>query len=558
MAKNVKLKQTPPTVSSKVFAIKYPLLWLIAVVLLVYLPTLQLGFTELDDTIFIKELHDFNEDLSNVFASFNRGVFDATKDTYYRPMFLISMILNYQVSGENIAGYHFVNLLLHLAAVLLLFRVFGKLGIKELHAFLLTLLFAVHPVLTQAVAWIPGRNDTLMAVFVLPFIIFSINYANEKKPKDLILSAIFLLLAVFTKETAILAPVACFTLLVMVLKKDWKEKNLLLLYMAWVAVGIVYLAVRSGATLKESAMVPTQMLHDFFYRTPLIIQYIGKIFLPFNLSVFPILQDTVYYLGLVAVLFLAVIIYLSAQKNWRNIIAGFVVFLLFLLPVLFVPNSLNEQTFEHRLYLPIIGILLILPETILFHNKLSDATRTAVFAGIALVFAFINHHHQDNFKSPISFWEQAYVTSPHSAYATMMYAARIADKQHSYELMRKAYQLNPEEKYLNYYYGVMLQQQDSLLQSEPYLLKEKKISDYYECDFYLAKVAYTKKEVPQAISYLQSYLKRDSLNPMANNNLLLMLMETSQKANAEKQVKAMQRRGLPVPPITQQQIRNMP
>ena len=134
---------------------------LVAAVLIVYVPTFNLGFTELDDSIFIKETRDYNKDLSNLATSFQRGVFNATEDVYFRPLLLDSFILNYHVSGEHIKGWHIVNVMLHLIAVLLLFLLLKKVGLDELSSFLLTLIFAVHPMLSQAVAWIPGRNDTL-------------------------------------------------------------------------------------------------------------------------------------------------------------------------------------------------------------------------------------------------------------------------------------------------------------------------------------------------------------------------------------------------------------
>lgn len=560
MAKNAKNKQTPVTASiPKNFTIKYPLIWLIAAVLIVYLPSLQLGYTDLDDTIFIRELHTFNEDLSNLFTAFHRGVFDAVKDSYYRPIFLDSMILNYQVSGNNIEGYHFVNLLLHLLSVILLFRLFKKIGVKELHAFLLTLIFAVHPILSQAVVWIPGRNDTLMAVFVLPFLLFSVGYAQQGKIKDLLFSLLFLLLAFFTKETALLAPLASFVLLTMILGKKWTDRNNLIQYGVWIVGLIIYFAMRATATLKTSVIDPIRMLQDFFSRLPVIVQYIGKIFLPFNQSVFPIMQDTVYYYGVAAVILLIVVIMLAKEKSHKNIIAGFALFIIFLLPVLFVPNALNEQVFEHRLYLPIIGILLVLPETVLLRNRLKPAQLTTGFVAAACILGILNYRHQQNFKDPLAFWEQAYATSPHSAYATMMYAARMeGSKKESYVLMRKAYALNPHEKYLNYYYGVMLQEQDSLLESEKYFLNEKNTSGYYECDFYLSRIAYEKKNVNQAIQYMETYLEHDPDNRMANNNLLLMYMETKQKTKAQRQVKSMQEKGLTLPQVTIRQVEALP
>ncbi|MBS1688277.1 MAG: hypothetical protein JSS96_06100, partial [Bacteroidetes bacterium] len=145
--------------AEKPFKIKYPAILLILAIVLVYAVSISFGYTELDDSIFIRQYHEYNENLSNLVTSFHRGVFDATQDVYYRPLFLDSMILNYAISEDNIAGYHLVNILMHIIAVLLLFKLFKKLNISELHAFILCLIFAIHPVLSQAVAWIPGRND---------------------------------------------------------------------------------------------------------------------------------------------------------------------------------------------------------------------------------------------------------------------------------------------------------------------------------------------------------------------------------------------------------------
>lgn len=553
-----KKKNVSTTQTAGSFSIPKPMLWLILAAFIVYAPTLQLGFTDLDDTIFIRDMRSYTSDPSNLLTSFTRGVFHVTNDTYYRPMFLNAMILNYQLSGENIAGYHFFNILLHIGAVLLLFQLLLKLDIPKTHAFLLALLFAVHPVLTQAVTWIPGRNDTLMAIFVLAFFYQSLSYAAHVKKSSLIWVVLFLLLALFTKETALFAAPAAFILLVLAKSYRWNDRKLLILYTSWVVSIFVYLGVRASASLAHTQLAPVELMQDFISRLPLIIQYLGKIFFPFNLSVFPVMEDTVYYYGIAAILFIGVITYLARPIQNKRYWAGILFFLIFLVPILMVPRSMNEQTFEHRLYLPIIGILLMLPETILLKNNLAPSRLVLFFSLVAVVFAALNYRHQPHFKDAISFWEQAYKTSPHSAYAVMMYGARVSDKQHGFALMREAYRLNPDEKYLNYYYGVMLQEQDSIIESEPYLLKEKNGSGYYQCDFYLAKVAYYKKDLQGSINYLESYLKADPTHTIANNNLLLLYMETGQKQKAREQSKKMGSMGLSIPAVTRQQIERMP
>lgn len=557
MSKNKSRQATPVATTvqqataaiEKSFAIPYPQLLLVVAVLLVYFPVFSFGYTELDDTIFIKEFRGFNEDLSNMVVAFSRGLFDAVKDPYYRPLFSDIMILNYRFSGDAPGGYHFVNVLLHVASVLLLYRLFAKLGLKTVQCFLLSLLFAVHPVLSQAVAWIPGRNDTLLAVFVLLFFINSISYTASGKTNNLALSGLFLLLAFFTKETAVFAAPAAFALLVLYNGTKVQDRNMYPQYIVWVVCFGIWFAARSAATIQSTGIGSAQALIDVVHRLPVVLQYLGKIVLPFNLSVFPTQQDTVIYFGIAAHLTLLALILLNKKANRRAIVGAGAVFLLFLMPALLVPAELNKQTFEHRLYLPIIGILLILPQTLLFNSTFRDKQVTIIVLVVCTLYVGINFKHQRNFESPIAFWSQAAATSPNSAYALMMLAARLdkSEIQRSEQMFRRAYQLNPKEKYLNFYIAEMLQRKDSVLASEPYLLQEKKISDYIQCDFYLARVAMEKRDPNAAITHLQRYLNRDKYNPMANNNLLLLFVETNQAEKAKQQAQQMITLGMDVP-----------
>lgn len=548
---NVKSPAPKPEANARpgVFTVTRPILWLALASIIVYLYSLSFGYTELDDSIFIKDFQAYNEDVHNLFASFGRGLFDAVKDPYYRPLFSDSMILNYQLSGTNIFGYHVVNILLHMTVVILLFKLLRKLEIKELAAFILALVFAVHPVLSQAVAWIPGRNDSMLAIFVISSMLFTIDYSNNGKIKDLALSATFLLLAFFTKETAVFAPPAAFILLVLVLNKNWPGKRNLLLYAKWAGCYLLWFLARNMATTASTGIASAQGLSEMIHRLPVVIQYLGKIFLPVNLSVFPTQQDTVYYYGIIAVAVLAIILFLNKQRNVKVILGGLGVFLLFLMPALLVPDRLNAQTFEHRLYLPIIGILLLLPQTILFTNKLTDKQMSGAGIAVCCILAAVNIDHQKSFADPKSFWAEAEETSPNSAYANMMLAARLdaSEIPRSEALFRKAYALNPKEKYLNFYMGDMLQKKDSVQASEKYLLAEKSISDFYKCDFLLARVTMERKDFNGTEAYLLSYLKRDPRNSMANNNLILMYLQLQQPEKAKAHIRHMQQIGAEVP-----------
>ncbi len=537
------------------FRVPYPALWLALAALLLYCRTFSFDLTELDDSIFIRDFHEFNENIRNIFTSFHRGLFDAGKDPYYRPLFLVSMILNYLGSdhGKMLATYHIINVAFHIVSVVLLFKLCIKLNVKQVHAFILVLLFSVLPVLAQDVAWIPGRNDTMLAIFTFSFFIYSINYTNSGNTKDLFLSALFLLLAFFTKETAVFAIPVAIVMLVFVLQKKWLDKSNLTLYVFWAGCFLIWFTARSLSTT-QSGVRPDQLLSEAVHRLPIIVQYLGKIFLPFNLSVFPIQKDITIWYGIATIVLLAVAVLLAKEKNYKIIFSGLAIFILFLLPALLVPSNLNKQVFEHRLYLPVIGILLILPQTILLRNKLTDIQ--LLYGGIAVsaIFAIINFIHQENFQDRLAFWTNAVETSPHSGYAKMMLAARLDDTKESYALFREAYRLDPNEKYINYYYGVMLQKEDSVMASEKYLLTERNTSGYFESHFYLARVDMEKKDFSGAISQLDSFLVFTPDNEMANNNLLLLYLQTQQTAKAKEQVKHMRQFGLKVPPQILQQL----
>lgn len=86
---------------------------------------------------------------------------------FYRPLVNLSYALEWQLWGGRPAGFHATNLAAHLAACALLFALALRAGAGAGAAFLATLLFGLHPRLTESVAWISGRTDVLASGFVL-------------------------------------------------------------------------------------------------------------------------------------------------------------------------------------------------------------------------------------------------------------------------------------------------------------------------------------------------------------------------------------------------------
>ena len=561
MSKGTQKKQIPintviagaenrnPAPQNSNFIVKYPRLWLAAIAFLLYLPTITMGVTDLDDGIFINKNAAYNEDLHNLYRSFTHSIFNTQSDQLYRPVINDVMILNYQVAnhGANLAAFHLVNNLLHVISVLLLYILLLKLALKKLHAFILTMFLAVSPVLTEAVSWICARIEPLLFIFVVSFFIQTIDYTKTVRLRNLILAALFLMLALFNKETAVAAAPSAFILLMFSLHQPLFSKKSIIQYAVWICCYIIWFIARTSAIGLNSGKVDSSVAGSFIGRMPVMLQYLGKIFFPVNLSVYPMQQDTTYYWGVLIALILGILLYINKNRNTKIVIAGFALFFLFLAPTFAIPKNINVQVFEYRIYIPFIGILLLLSQTPLLQNKLQERKLLLISIGVCTIMAVVTLSYQQSFANPLRFWTQAERTSPHSAYAKMMLAARVDDTDRSNKLFYEAWRLDPNEHLMNFIYGVRLQNEDSVLASEKYLLEEKKRSGYFECDFYLARVAIEKKQPKEAISYLENYLKNDKKNQLANTNLLLLYLDTDQDDKAKKQAATMLEQGLEVP-----------
>ncbi|HCD31656.1 MAG TPA: hypothetical protein DER01_04570 [Phycisphaerales bacterium] len=101
----------------------------------------------------------------------------------YYPLVFTSYFLEYQLWGLNLGGYHFVNILLHGISCLLLWRILTRLGLRC--GWLAAMVFALHPVMVESVAWITERKNVLSLAFYLCGILAGIrllNLADVSKP----------------------------------------------------------------------------------------------------------------------------------------------------------------------------------------------------------------------------------------------------------------------------------------------------------------------------------------------------------------------------------------
>lgn len=457
-----------------------------------YAKTLFFGFTYLDDNVLILDNHHFLSRLSNLFEAFRHEVFYIFHNSavYYRPILTVSFILDTQFGGEGLFFYHLTNIVIHLVTSCLVFVVLARLGYEKRLAFFFSLIFTVHPVLTQAVAWIPGRNDLLIALFGLTSFLFFMDFLRTKKGFFLAAHIFFFALALFTKETAFVLILMC------ILYALWVEPQTgfpvskkSMLAAGWLMVVLCWFFLRSMAFTHPLPVTFLDVAKSVGMNWPALIQFVGKIVFPFDLSVLPIIRDTGFGYGIAAILLVAAGLLLSKQSRRSLVIFGAAWFLFFLLPSFIQPNPGTAANFiEHRVYLPMLGFFMVVLE-IDWIKRIDLKKRTPViFAVLFIAFlAAIASIHSGNFKDRISFWTHAAIHSPHLPLAhrnlgAMYHLDGFLDKAEPE--YRKALELNPQEPMAHNNLGLVYTRRGAFKEAEEEFLKELQVNPGYADAYY--------------------------------------------------------------------------
>src|SRR5574340_2500 len=131
---------------------------------------------------------------------------------YWRPLFLLWLLINRTLFGYAPLGWHFTALALHLGVTGLVYALAHKLTADRLSATLAALLFGVHPVLIETVAWVSGATDSLLALFLLPaFLLYlAARPLGARRTQRRAASLAFFALSLLVKETAAVLPLLIF------------------------------------------------------------------------------------------------------------------------------------------------------------------------------------------------------------------------------------------------------------------------------------------------------------------------------------------------------------
>jgi hypothetical protein len=316
------------------------------------------GWTTWDDPLYVTDNNSIREisveNLSVVWTSQYIGS--------YLPLTMMSYMVDYAIGEYDPRVYHSINLLLHLCNTVLAFLfIYTLSGGKIIASFFVAIVFAVHPMHVESVAWISARKDVLSGLFFFISLITYTRYVQKNRPSLLIISFIAFVFAVLSKVIVIVLPVV----LLMIdyyIGKRWdirlvKEKIPFFVVSAvFVVIGVLSQSAAGAirnSTVEHSLIVPHYSLYF----------YLEKYFLPINLSsLYPYPKMTNGFFPLKIYMSIPVV-YGVLYAIWRyrtdkNLLFGFLFFMVFMLPVVQIIRFSNIIAADRFTYLAYIGLSL--------------------------------------------------------------------------------------------------------------------------------------------------------------------------------------------------------
>lgn len=417
--------------------ILYPLVIVIGIVALYHQVT-SFGFSGLDDILMIEENWDRLPHLSHIKTAFTEDVFIGAQGSYYRPVQILSYMPDAILSGSTSPTpkiFFEINLILFVGAFLLLYFFLKELRFSLHFRFIFTLLMATHPTLTPAVAWVPGRVDTLLFILVIGSIWSFLRYLKNQNSAWIVLHTLLFALGMFTKETTIVVPVICILWVVLWNKQkdpttdsdwSWKRtfdlsywmpvftdawhwiKNHLGIMTGWVLSLVVWYIMRKNA-LPDNPLGMMSTLYQLSSSWKEFIILGGVTFFPYHLQVFlEVTWPFVFWAIPGFLLFLGLPVLL--KKNHRTILFGLLWMFLFILP-----TTLSDYLNYHRMFIPLVGMAFILKSL----DQPIHFTKNKLWVPALFLALFIwqSIDFQKAFTNRVTFWNNAVTYSPSSAFA---------------------------------------------------------------------------------------------------------------------------------------------
>lgn len=507
---------------------------------------------------------------------------------YWRPMLLVIFSTGWHIWGDWPGGYHFINISLHIANAILLFLILTYLFKHRGLAFLTSSVFLVHPLQTEAITPATGTADPLWVLFAFLGIFFYLKFRISNRPSFqsgyYFLSLAMYVLALMSKEIAIIIPALIFISDFFFEPRDektpFKEKlkkagKTILPFLVLAGFYILFRAtvLNFQNTFNFYNQEGNAFASHFYIRVftffRVLIVYLGLFFWPYDLHMERSVEIATSFFSLDVILggllFAGLLILAFTQFKRLPILSfGILWFFIGLAPTSNILVPINNTLYEHWLYLPLIGIFLILFWLGIVITR--EFRYQKIFLIIPLIFLVflgyvtINRNHE--WRDPVTFYKQTLKYAPNSYRVINNLGktyAEAGDYQKAEIMYKKAINLDPvgptayhnlantynasqKEDLAEQYFRLAIKADPNFVYSYNALaniyLKNQKyrearqiFEDYLEYDktktntlFLLAQIAVAEKDFKGALDYLEKALMIEPQNQIVQTAIQQILL----------------------------------
>ena len=346
---------------------------LVVVTVGVYHPLLGSGFLNYDDNAYVTENPAV---LDGLCLGTLRWAFTAFHSANWHPLTWLSHALDVQIFGLWPGGHHLTNLVLHVLNVLLLWVFLWRATRIRFPSALVAALFAWHPLHVESVAWIAERKDMLSACFALLALLAYDAYA--KRPSVLRMGMVSFLFACGLMAKPMLVTLPCLLLLLDYwpygrIGLDGSARDILrraarligekapLFALTAASCGVTVLAQRHAMASLDRVSAGGRLANAL----SAYVAYLGKAFVPHGLATpYPLHPDSLsgwQVFGAAAVMLMLTAGVLVAQRRGAGyLLVGWLWFVGMLVPVIGIVQVGNQAYADRYMYLPLIGIYVML------------------------------------------------------------------------------------------------------------------------------------------------------------------------------------------------------
>lgn len=465
---------------------------------------------------------------------------------FSRPLFYLSLALDWKLWRNNPFWFHLTNIVLHIAVALALLDALRRLFASSwLFPTLASAFFALHPMMTATVSSIWGRSTVLSSLFyLLSLDLYLISRKSEKlKLVPYSLSFISFVLAVLAKETALTLPLLL--LAFEWLKRAEERKSRFLLtapFFATVAIISAMLFIISSAHFRF------QNYHEHIsYQTTMIAKYLSLAFLPINLTTDYLVPSSYSFATLLLIIIFLIILFLTFYLLGKPK-ACFVVLWLFiaLSPLLLIP--LKDQPTGKNLYFAMMGVGMVIAGG--FERAFEINRKTAWGLAIAMVIclAISTVHRNSLWSSEEKLWRDAIKKSPESASAYNNLCALMIEKgelDKAWRLLELALRRAPNDAQIHYQRGVIFAKRgDWELASYEFATARELNPDMTDAFLAQAEMELKMRRGESARQLLETVLKREPDSLKA----ILLLAEITRQRGSYDEAESLFKRALALDP----------